>query len=467
MSKRNNTVCVGFIRNVELSTYTLSIQEHPITGDDLASKNYDRASTEHIATAEEAIHQTFRFAPGGEPSPITLGDRYLSIKHSSGPLLKIEDLNWSLGIAASLLADKGLIRIRQPTLFFGGLHRSGELHRSVGALAARIQMVDRAGYEKIITNPAERDIYQPGKVTTHPGDGVAYTRKVLPVTEGLWELEEQLQDMTPVQGIHTLIPRTKPRWGSGTCPKDPQILGAAFVAAVTGMSLRLDGGPSSGRVMMARFIASILPRLSNGDMLALSAARSVGGVFRAFEFTPPFRAPHHSCSHVSLYGNDRHVGEIILAHGGVLLLDDYHHMNGFSWEAALKTPTFYEGIQATPLRIGIRPKCPCGGWMQSTRCDCHPQQIKNFNKSCEPRDRCFELQFNMGTGIYRSRAVSGDLLKQWVEMVTAARQRYTANGYPNNLDPRERVRYACSILRDYDLDLHPCVGDFNYPQEAR
>ena len=79
--------------------------------------------------------------------------------------------------------------------------------------------------------------------------------------------------------------------------------------------------------MMARRLAGILPPLDFDEALESTAIHSVAGLLPAggaLLNTRPFRAPHHTISHVALVGggSQPRPGEISLAHNGVLLLDE-------------------------------------------------------------------------------------------------------------------------------------------------
>jgi magnesium chelatase family protein len=99
-----------------------------------------------------------------------------------------------------------------------------------------------------------------------------------------------------------------------------------IIAAAGGHNIALYGPPGTGKTMLAKALATILPELSEEESLEVTRIHSIagsgGGVLHT---TPPFRAPHHTSSYVSLVGGGTHPrpGEVTLAHRGVLFLDEF------------------------------------------------------------------------------------------------------------------------------------------------
>ena len=150
---------------------------------------------------------------------------------------------------------------------------------------------------------------------------------------------------------------------------------AVEVAAAGSHHLMLTGPPGVGKTMLAQRLPGLLPPLSDGESLEVTAIHSVAGLLSddtPLITRPPFVAPHHSSSVAALVGGGSGMarpGAVSRAHRGVLFLDECAEI-GVSALEALRTPledgeirlARRDGVACYPARFQLvlaANPCPC------------------------------------------------------------------------------------------------------------
>jgi len=169
---------------------------------------------------------------------------------------------------------------------------------------------------------------------------------------------------------------------------------ALEIAAAGEHHLLLVGPPGGGKTMLARRLAGLLPPLDDATAIETTRIHSAAGeplpdglIVRR----PPLRAPHHSATDVALVGGGSHQlrpGEVSLANGGVLFLDELGEFAATVLDA-LRTP-LEEGcvriaraqvrisVPARVLLVAAMNPCPCGGGGGPGECRCPPSALARY-----------------------------------------------------------------------------------------
>lgn len=166
------------------------------------------------------------------------------------------------------------------------------------------------------------------------------------------------------------------------------------IAAAGGHNVLFSGPPGSGKTLLAKALAGVLPPMDERESLEVTRIYSVAGLLdpaHPLVVERPFRSPHHTASSAAIVGGGSNPkpGEITLAHRGVLFLDEFPEFPRTVLEA-LRQP-LEDGVVhvsramlsvAFPSRfilVASQNPCPCG-FADDPRvpCRCTPSQRERY-----------------------------------------------------------------------------------------
>jgi len=174
---------------------------------------------------------------------------------------------------------------------------------------------------------------------------------------------------------------------------------AALISAAGFHNLLLEGSPGCGKSMIAQRLRYILPPLCSQEILEMAKLDALEAKEPQFRPLRSYRAPHHSSTTASVFGGGSYkakIGEVGLAHRGILFFDELPHFSKVVLEA-LREPLQDNKIRISRVNskveypsdflfVSAMNPCPCGNLLSAQKeCRCNELDIQRYkNRLSDP-----------------------------------------------------------------------------------